>query len=82
MDWSLFWKGYVVGIAILLVAIILNSLASKLGILTWYGLIMDISKRGIIGAIKNTRFLSLFFMFVIYPFTLGIVAFFTWQKLI
>ena len=55
------------GVCILIVAIILNLIAVKLGLLTWYEFLNDYSK-------INT--MSLFWLFLIYPFCLGAIAYF------
>ncbi|MCC7574669.1 hypothetical protein KO361_03695 [Candidatus Woesearchaeota archaeon] len=62
------------GFAILIMAIILNVLANLLKITTWYDLLNNVTKHGI-SAIKQESILSIFFLFIIYPFLLGLTAY-------
>lgn len=63
---------FLLGTLILLVAILVNIFASKLGILTWYEFLKDThtldlsTLKGIVSAV---------FMFILYPFLLGGVAY-------
>lgn len=57
---------FVLGISILLGAIILNLIASSIGIMTWYNFLKSPEKAGM---------LSYIWLFVIYPFGLGIIAY-------
>jgi hypothetical protein len=81
MGLAIIWRGYIIGIVILGVAIILNTLALKFGILTWYSFIGEIGKGGIIQAVKYAGVLSLFFLFILYPLVLGLCGYIATQKL-
>ncbi len=54
------------GLGILGVALILNIIATKLGIKTWYGFVEQPS---------NTNLVSILWLFLIYPFALGATAY-------
>jgi hypothetical protein len=62
-------KIYIIGLAILSIAIILNGMAAKIGVLSWYDylkLIMD-KKSG-----TPIRWLDYAWLYIIYPFLLGV----------
>ena len=62
-------KIYIIGLVILGIAIILNGLAAKIGILSWYDylkLIMD--KNGS----TPIRWFDYAWLYIIYPFLLGV----------
>lgn len=59
---------FVIGISILVVALILNYLAAKLNISTWYDFVKNP---------KDTGLLSYLWLFVLYPFGLGLAAYIT-----
>lgn len=63
------------GFSILITAIILNVLANILKITTWYDLLNNITKHGIT-ALKQESIISIIFLFIIYPFVLGLTAYF------
>ena len=54
------------GVGILGIALILNIVATKLGIKTWYGFV---------GQPSNTNLVSILWLFLIYPFALGATAY-------
>ena len=56
----------VMGFAILLGALLLNVIATKLGIMTWYDFIKDRS---------SVRIIDYLWLFAIYPLLLGTVAY-------
>ena len=58
---------FLVGIIILLGAIILNALAPRLGLLTWYEFLKNPSQ-------ADT--LSYLWLFILYPLGLGMIAYF------
>lgn len=68
-------KIFLAGWCVLLVAIILNIAANLIGVLNWYSFLENIQKFGLANAFKNTSFISIIFMFLIYPFLLGLFAF-------
>jgi len=75
------FKIFIVGWAILLVAIILNILASRMGIDTWYPFFSNVEKIGVVKAFAKTSFISKLFLFIIYPSLLGLVAFIIFRKI-
>lgn len=54
------------GLGILGVALVLNIIATKLGIKTWYGFVEQPS---------NTNVVSILWLFLVYPFALGATAY-------
>lgn len=64
---------FLTGILILIAAIILNAIANLIGVFTWYSYIELIRGVGFFEASKKASF-SLIFLYVIYPFLLGLVA--------
>lgn len=68
-------KIFAVGWGILIGAILLNFLASKFGIIGWYEFLYNIGKLGFAKTLESTSPLSLIFLFIIYPFLLGLVAY-------
>lgn len=68
---EVYLKIYIVGISILLVAVFLNFLAIKLGINTWYSFLDDFKEKGF----SSLNFFDYLFLFLIYPFLLGFIAF-------
>ena len=61
---------YCIGLFILIIAIILNLLAQKLKLLTWYEFGPEFFKNPL-KKIKNTNLKSLLWLFILYPFILG-----------
>jgi hypothetical protein len=57
---------FILGISILVAALLLNFLAGKLSLSTWYDFVKDPG---------NTTFLSYIWLFIIYPFGLGLTAY-------
>lgn len=64
---------FIIGIAILVGALLLNALASWLNLSTWYDFIKSR---------ENTTTLSYIWLFVIYPFLLGLIAYLTIKGLV
>lgn len=59
------------GYAILAIAIILNILAAKFNVNTWFNFVNQISRLGFLGAIKRQTLQSILFLFIIYPMSLA-----------
>jgi len=57
---------FLFGLGILIGALILNFLASSLSLMSWYDFIKEPSR---------ANFISYLWLFVIYPFGLGLIAF-------
>lgn len=68
-------KIFLTGWIILVVAIALNFIAVKLGVDTWFSYINEIGKVGIVKAFSNSTIISKLFLFIIYPFILGLTAY-------
>jgi hypothetical protein len=62
------------GYTILIGAIILNILATALGVMTWYGFLESASAHGFFGAIRQAGFISVVYLFGLYPLLLGWMA--------
>lgn len=72
---SMLFHSYLIGLAILIVAIVLNAIAIQMGMDTWYSFLEKIQGSGFTTALRQSSFASLFFLFLLYPFCLGMVAF-------
>lgn len=71
----MFIKVFLTGWIILIVAIIVNYIAIRMGILTWYAFLEDAVKVGNIKAFIGSSFSSKLFLFIIYPVVLGLTAY-------
>ena len=76
MDVSLIWQIFITGIAILVVAIGVNSIAHIAGLATWYGFIDTINKNGLMNSLKTESVISLLFLFLLYPYILGLTGYY------
>ncbi len=74
-------KIFLAGWVVLLVAIFLNFLAVKLDISTWYPFTESITKNGFVKALREISLISKLFLFIIYPFLLGLAGFVTLRLL-
>lgn len=70
-----------VGWVVLATAIILNIIALRLGITTWYPFLDEVLKIGFIKAFVQSSFVSKLFLFIIYPLLLGLSAFLIFKRL-
>jgi hypothetical protein len=70
-----YFKIYIAGLIILIVAILLNIIATNLRISTWFSLIKEINENGFTKTINNQSIISILFLFLIYPFLLGLFVF-------
>ena len=64
-------KIYLIGLCVLLVAILANVFAGKLGIITWYDFGSGFFRRPLI-AIQDIGILNILWLFLLYPFILGL----------
>ncbi|MBX9782409.1 MAG: hypothetical protein K2X48_03850 [Chitinophagaceae bacterium] len=64
-------KIYIIGIAILLIAIVANVLAGILGLMSWYDAVTSLQKQGW-AALKEWRLMDYIWLFAVYPFILGL----------
>lgn len=72
---EVFIKSFIIGYAILIVAVLLNFLALQFGIKTWNEfLTRDIKIHGI-NALVQLSLVDIGFLFIIYPLLLGFTAF-------
>lgn len=63
------------GVAILVVAILLNLLANLLGLATWYDFLGAASQRGLTEALRGLKIWDYLFLILLYPFSLGLAAY-------
>lgn len=66
---------FIVGVVILVGAIIINLIASALGLSTWFKFVADVQADGF-AAFAKQGILSLLYLFVIYPAVLGALGYF------
>jgi len=64
---------YIIGLCILLIAILVNGLAYKLGLKTWYDLIKELNTNGIY-TLKTMSILDGIWLVVLYPMCLGLAS--------
>jgi len=70
------------GLLILLAAVLVNFLAGTLGVSTWYDFLKSIQANGLLETVKDTGLFSYIFLFLIYPFCLGLIGYFAFYYLI
>ena len=71
MEW--WFRGFILGWAVLVVAIVLNVIAGFLGIMTWYPFSLEL-KNGF-SAFSKAGW-SLVWLFIVYPLLLGLTVVF------
>ncbi len=74
-------KIFLSGWTILLVAVLLNAIATRLAIDTWYPFLNEVSRHGFTEAFFKTSVVSKLFLFIIYPTLLGLSAFVVFKLL-
>ncbi|WP_179022492.1 DUF7672 family protein [Winogradskyella forsetii] len=62
---------YIIGLAILIIAILANAIIAKIGLKSWYGFIELLSKEGS-SAFSKLNIFDYLWLFIAYPFILGI----------
>ena len=62
---------YIIGLSILFVAIIVNTIITRFGISTWYDFGPQFFKRGFV-VIHEVGFLNCMWLFFLYPILLGL----------
>lgn len=82
MDYNQIWQVFLVGLAILVGAIIINFMALLAGISTWYTFINKIGELGLLKALTDENIISLLFLFFAYPFLLGSIGYYLSKLLI
>jgi hypothetical protein len=80
MEYKIIWKILAIGFGILSGAIIMNILADTLEISTWYSFIVRLNNNGLITEITGESLFSLFFLFILYPFLLGLIGYLITKK--
>jgi hypothetical protein len=75
MGLAVLWHVFVIGVAILVVAIVVNGLAIAAGVSTWYGFLEAVQAQGLLQAIRRERPFSLLFLLLLYPFILGLTGY-------
>jgi hypothetical protein len=65
------FKIYIIGAAVLLIAIAANILASVLGVMSWYDAIASLQKNGLNG-FKQWKLFDYLWLLLLYPFLLGL----------
>lgn len=68
-------KIFLSGWIILLVAIVINAIVNASPLSGWYEYFNAISQKGLSQANKEIGFLNLVFLYLIYPFLLGLCAY-------
>lgn len=68
-------KIYLAGLVVLVGAIVLNVLAGRLGLATWYDFLGWVTQAGIREAIKSLRIWDWLFLLALYPACLGAFAY-------
>jgi hypothetical protein len=72
-------KIFLAGWAVLIAAILLNLIAGRLGIESWYPFVEQAGKDGFLKAFSKASFISKLFLFVIYPALLGLTAYLSFK---
>jgi hypothetical protein len=67
---------YLVGLAVLAGAIVVNVLAGAVGLKTWYDVLKPIPELGVIAVARTLTLPDILFLFVLYPALLGLCAYF------
>lgn len=62
------------GFLLLIGAVILNVFATSIGLSTWYGYLLDMSTLGFWLATKGVGMFNLVWLYLIYPFALGLLV--------
>lgn len=61
---------YIIGLAILIIAILANSLVVKIGLKSWYDFLNLVNEKGVV-ALKLTTIIDYLWLFIGYPLVLG-----------
>lgn len=69
-------KIYLTGLSILVSAIVLNVLAQAIGLMGWYGFLSRLAEEGS-PAVKSVRTADYLWLFIGYPFLLGLTVWLT-----
>lgn len=66
-------KIYIIGLFILIAAILLNALAARMGLVSWYDFLTRMTSEGR-AVFADIRWLDYFWLFILYPFLLGLAG--------
>lgn len=72
---------YLAGILVLIWAVLINLIAKFLKIPGWYDFLNNIKEKGFSSTLAVQDFFSIAFLFLIYPFLLGTIAFLIFKYL-
>ena len=73
MEYNLVIQIFIIGLAIMVGAVIINYIAILLGLQTWYTFLPNLIKSGF----KGQTMSNLLFLFIIYPLLLGAIGYYT-----
>jgi hypothetical protein len=65
---------YIIGLCILIAAILLNGIAAKLGLMSWYDFLTQLSNQGKL-VFSRIRLVDYLWLLMGYPFLLGTAAY-------
>ncbi len=68
---------FVTGASVLLTAIMVNIIATWMSLTTWYGFVDIVGEQGFLNGLEKAGLASILFLFLIYPFILGVVGYYT-----
>ena len=68
---------FVTGASVLLTAIIVNIIATWMSLTTWYGFVEVVGEQGFLNGLEKADLASIVFLFLIYPFVLGIAGYYS-----
>jgi hypothetical protein len=73
-------KIFLAGIVVLVVAVVLNLVASLLNLVTWYTFLNQVTELGLAASLKSLRAVDYLFLILIYPFLLGLAAYLVFSR--
>lgn len=79
MNFLIWGKIYLTGAVVLLGAIVVNAAAYYFSVPTWYNLFQLVSQKGLAEALGSLSLASALFLFLVYPFLLGLLAYFCFK---
>ena len=74
MDAKMLGVMFLSGIVILIGAIIVNIVAKRLDMKTWFDFLESIAQKGLGSALSQLNVASVFYLFLIYPLALGFLV--------
>jgi hypothetical protein len=73
-------KIYLAGMAVLIVAVVLNLLANLFHLATWYTFLNKVSELGFAAAVHSLKAVDILFLVLLYPFLLGLAAYLVFSR--